>query len=33
VWAWLEAVRGVNWFRRLLGVGVFVWLVAGLAGA
>jgi hypothetical protein len=23
---------GVNWFRRLLGVGVLVWLVANLAG-
>jgi len=32
VWAWGEAVAGVNWFRRLLGVGVFVWIVAGLAG-
>ena len=32
VWAWEEAVDGVNWFRRLLGVGVFVWIVAGLAG-
>jgi hypothetical protein len=32
VWAWEEAVGGVNWFRRLLGVGVFVWNVARLAG-
>jgi hypothetical protein len=32
VWAWEEAASGVNWFRRLLGVGVFVWVVAGLAG-
>ena len=32
VWAWEEAVDGVNWFRRLLGVGVFIWLVAALAG-
>jgi hypothetical protein len=31
VWAWEEAVGGVNWFRRLLGVGAFVWIVAGLA--
>jgi hypothetical protein len=31
VWAWEEAVDGVNWFRRLLGVGVFVSIVAGLA--
>ena len=32
VWALEEAVAGVNWFRRLLGVGVFVWIVAGLLG-
>jgi hypothetical protein len=32
VWAWEEAVGGVNWFRRLLGVGVFVWNVGNLAG-
>jgi hypothetical protein len=32
VWAWEEAVGGVNWFRRLLGAGVLVWVVAGLAG-
>ena len=32
VWAWEEAVSGVDWFRRLLGVGVFVWIVAGLVG-
>lgn len=32
VWAWEEAVDGSNWFRRLLGVGVLVWIVAGLAG-
>src|SRR6201984_1350508 len=31
VWALEEAVRGVNWFRRLLGVVVLVWIVAGLA--
>ena len=31
VWALEEAVRGVNWFRRVLGVGVLVWIVAGLA--
>jgi hypothetical protein len=30
-WALEEAVGGVNWFRRLLGVGVLVWIVAGLA--
>jgi hypothetical protein len=32
VWALEEAVRGVNWFRRLLGVGVLVWIVVSLAG-
>jgi hypothetical protein len=32
VWAWEEAVGGVNWFRRLLGVAAFVWIVATLAG-
>ncbi|MGA9283868.1 MAG: hypothetical protein WBV85_00325 [Solirubrobacteraceae bacterium] len=32
VWAWREAVTGVNWFRRLLGAGALVWIVAGLAG-
>jgi hypothetical protein len=32
VWAWEEAVGGVNWFRRLLGLGVLVWTVATLAG-
>jgi hypothetical protein len=32
VWAWEEAVGGVNWFRRVLGVAVFVWIVASLAG-
>jgi hypothetical protein len=32
VWAWEEAVDGVNWFRRLLGLGVFIWIVARLAG-
>jgi hypothetical protein len=31
VWAGEEVVSGVNWFRRLLGVGAFVWIVAGLA--
>jgi hypothetical protein len=33
VWAWEEAVAGVNWLRRLLGVGAFVWIVVRLAGA
>jgi hypothetical protein len=32
VWAWEEAAAGVNWFRRLLGAGALVWIVAGLAG-
>jgi len=31
VWAWEEAVDGVNWFRRLLGAGALVWIVARLA--
>lgn len=31
VWAWEEAVDGVNWFRRLLGTGALVWLVVRLA--
>jgi hypothetical protein len=32
VWAWKEAADGVNWFRRLLGAGALIWIVAGLAG-
>jgi len=32
VWAWLEAVDGVNWFRHLVGVGALIWLVISLAG-
>jgi hypothetical protein len=32
VWAYLEAVHGVNWFRRLLGAGFLVFVVARLAG-
>jgi hypothetical protein len=31
VWAWQEAASGINWFRRLLGVGAFVWIIARLA--
>jgi hypothetical protein len=31
IWAWEEAVGGVNWVRRLFGVGAFVWIVARLA--
>jgi hypothetical protein len=32
VWAWEEATDGGNLFRRLLGVGGLVWIVAELAG-
>ncbi len=32
VWAWEEAVAGVNWFRRVLGAGVLVWIVVTLIG-
>jgi hypothetical protein len=32
IWAVEEALAGVNWFRRLLGVGALVWIVASLAG-
>ena len=32
VWALEEAVAGVNWFRRLLGVGALAWIVSDLAG-
>jgi hypothetical protein len=32
VWAWEEALSGVNWFRRLLGVGMLIWIAASLAG-
>jgi hypothetical protein len=31
VWAALELLRGVNWFRRLLGAAVLVWIVVGVA--
>ena len=31
-WAWGEAAEGVNSLRRLLGVGVLLWLVVRLAG-
>lgn len=31
IWAWEEGVNGVNWFRRLLGAGALVWVVANLA--
>jgi hypothetical protein len=32
VWAAGEAFYGVNWFRRLLGVGVLIWIALRLAG-
>ncbi len=32
VWGYGEATGGVNWFRRLLGVGAIVWILANLAG-
>jgi hypothetical protein len=32
VWAWEEAAGGVNCFRRVLGAGALVWIVADLAG-
>ena len=32
VWAWEEAMSGLNWFRRLLGAGALIWIVASLAG-
>ncbi len=32
VWALEETVGGVNWFRRLLGAGVLIWVLAGLIG-
>ena len=31
IWALEEAVASVNWFRRVLGVGVLGWIVARLA--
>lgn len=30
-WAYSELAEGVNWFRRLLGAGVLVYLIAELA--
>ncbi len=32
VWAGQELAGGVNWFRRLLGTAVLVWILVGLAG-
>jgi hypothetical protein len=31
VWGYGEATKGVNWFRRLLGTGALVWILANLA--
>jgi len=31
VWALLELVAGVNWFRRLVGAAALVWIVVALA--
>ena len=31
IWAYEEAARGVNWFRRGLGVAVLIGIAAGLA--
>ena len=33
VWAWEELTSGVNWFRRLTGAGVLVWLAAQIAAS
>lgn len=32
VWAWEELTSGVNWFRRLIGLGGLAWIVSQLAG-
>ena len=32
IWAWGEALEGVNWFRRVLGTAALVLLVVRLAG-
>ena len=32
IWAWSEALDGVNWFRRLLGTVALVLLVVRLSG-
>jgi hypothetical protein len=32
VWAFQEALSGVNWFRRLLGLVILAWIAVGLAG-
>ncbi len=33
IWAYGEAVGGVNWFRRLLGLGFLVYILVRLARA
>jgi hypothetical protein len=33
VWAYLEAIRGDNWFRRALGLGVGAYMIVSLARA
>jgi hypothetical protein len=33
VWAWAEAASGVNWFRRALGVGGLLYVIAKLGVA
>ena len=33
VWAWEELTAGVNWFRRLIGAGLLVWLAAQIASS
>jgi len=33
VWAGEEVLGGVNWFRRLLGVGALVWIAASTVNA
>lgn len=31
IWAYEEAARGVNWFRRLLGCGFLIYIVVSVA--
>ena len=33
VWAWEEMTAGVNWFRRLIGIGMLVWLTSQIASS
>jgi O-antigen ligase len=32
IWAVLEAIMGVNLFRKILGIGVMLFMVAGMVG-